>query len=107
MGIIKKSTQLWSSFHGSKNVEKQDISNLTAEWAGLVRHVAKDQVSVEFTDGAMSIAQLIPIKKLVSMKDFASIMAAVPSLGEDAESFARDVESVRRNFKEVTDPWES
>ena len=88
-------------------MEKQDISNLNCEWAGLVRHVAKNQVSVEFTDGAITIAQLVPIQKSVSMKDFASIMAAVPSLGEDAESFARDVESFRRSFKEVTDPWES
>ena len=88
-------------------MEKQDIANLNADWAGLVRHVAKDQVSVEFTDGAVAIAQLVPIKKSVSMKDFASIMSTVPSLGEDAESFARDVASVRRSFKEVTDPWES
>ncbi len=88
-------------------MEKQDISNLNADWAGLVRHVAKDQVSVEFTDGAVAIAQLVPIKKSVSMKDLASIMAAVPSLGEDAELFAVDIESVRSSFKDVSDPWES
>ncbi len=74
-------------------MEKQDISNLTADWAGLVRHVAKDQVSVEFTDGTVAIAHLVPISKSVSMKDFASIMAAVPSLGEDAESFAKDAKT--------------
>ncbi len=67
-----------------------------------VRHVAKDQVSVEFTDGTEAIAQLVPISKFVSLKNFASIMAVVPLLGEDAESFAMDVESVRNSFKEVT-----
>lgn len=87
-------------------LEKQDISNLDIDWAGLVRHVTKDQVAVEFTDGLVAIAQLIPVKKSVSMKDFASIMATIPSLGEDAESFARDVESVRSSFKETSDPWE-
>ena len=96
-----------SSFVGTKNLEKQDISNLNADWAGLVRHVAIDQVAIEFTDGAVAIAQLVPIKKSVSMKDFASIMAAVPSLGEDAKSFAMDVESVRSKFKEVSNPRES
>jgi hypothetical protein len=88
-------------------MEKQDISNPNIDWASLVRHVAKDQIAVELADGAMTIAQVIPIKKSVSMKDFAAMMDSLPSLGEDAESFAKDVETVRRSFKEVSDPWES
>ena len=88
-------------------MEKQDISNRDVDWASLVRHVANDQVAVEFTDGTVAIAHLIPVKKPVSMKDFASIMATIPSLGVDAESFAKDVESGRSSFKEARNPWES
>ncbi len=88
-------------------MEKQDISNPSVDWVSLVRHVAADQVTVELSDGAVAIAQVVPVKKSISMKDFALIMSRLPSLGEDAASFARDVESARSNFKEVSDPWES
>ena len=88
-------------------MEKQDISNPNIDWASLVRHVAKDQVTIELADGTVAIAQVIPIRKSVAIKDFASMMNSLPSLGEDAESFARDVESARTNFKDDSDPWES
>lgn len=88
-------------------MEKQDISNPNIDWASLVRHVAKDQVTIELADGTVAIAQVIPIKKSVAMKDFAAMMNSLPSLGKDAESFARDVEATRSSFKEESDPWES
>jgi len=88
-------------------MEKQDISNPNIDWAGLVRHVAKDQVTIELADGTIAIARVIPMKKTVSMKDFAAMMSTLPSLGDDAESFAKDVEAGRNSFKEVSDPWES
>ncbi|XZE17693.1 hypothetical protein SH449x_002968 [Pirellulaceae bacterium SH449] len=88
-------------------MEKQDISNPNIDWARLVRHVAADQVTIELADGTVTIAQVIPIKKSISIRDFASLMSTLPSLGEDAESFAKDVETVRNSFKEVIDPWES
>lgn len=88
-------------------MEKQDISNPNIDWASLVRHVAKDQITVELADGAIAIAQVIPIKKPVSIKDFSAVMRSLPSLGEDAESFARDIEAARSSFKDDSDPWES
>jgi hypothetical protein len=87
-------------------MEKQDISIPGIDWASLVRHVAKDQVTIELAEGTVAIARVVPVTKPVSMKDFASIMSAIPSLGDDAESFANDVESVRNCFKQVADPWE-
>ncbi len=88
-------------------MEKFDISNTSVDWASLVRHVAADQVAVELSDGSVAIAQVVPLKKSVTMKDFASIMSRLPSLSEDASSFAKDVETARQNFRDVTDPWES
>jgi hypothetical protein len=85
-------------------MEKQDISNPNIDWASLVRHVAKDQVTIELADGTVAIAQVIPIRKSVAIKDFASMMNSLPSLGEDAESFARDVEATQTNFKNDSNP---
>jgi hypothetical protein len=88
-------------------MEKQDISNPDLDWASLVRHVARDRVTVELADGSVAIAEVVPKVCPVSMKDFASIMATIPLLGPDAEVFAQDIEAVRRNFSDVNDPWES
>lgn len=88
-------------------MEKQDISNPNIDWASLVRHVAKDPITVELADGTVAIAQVIPMKKSVSIKDFTARMSSLPSLGDDAQTFANDVEAVRRSFKQVADPWES
>lgn len=88
-------------------MERQDISNPGIDWANLVRHVAKDQVSIELAEGAIAIARVIPVQRTVSMKDFSAIMSSIPSLGDDIESFAHDVESARKCFKETSDPWES
>ncbi len=86
-------------------MEKQDISNPNIDWASLVRHVAKDQVTIELADGMLAIAQVIPIKKPVPIKDFATVMNLLPSLGEDAEAFVRDIEAARGSFTEDFDLW--
>ncbi len=88
-------------------MEKRDISNPNIDWADLVRHVAKDQVTIELSDGIVAVAQVIPIKQPVSMKDFAAVMNSLPSLGDDANSFAKDIEAARGSYKEDPDPWES
>jgi hypothetical protein len=46
-------------------MERQDISNPNIDWTSLVRHVAKDQVTIELADGMILIAQVVPIRKSV------------------------------------------
>jgi len=88
-------------------MEKADILNPDIDWATLVRHVARDQVTVELADGSIAIAEVVPKKTPILMKDFAAFMSSIPALGDDADSFANDIESSRSIFKEVSDPWES
>ena len=88
-------------------MEKADISIPNINWAHLVRHVAKDQVSVELSDGSIAIAEVVPKKVPILMKDFAAFMNSIPSLGDDADSFAADIDSSRKIFNETPDPWES
>jgi len=88
-------------------MEKADILNPDIDWATLVRHVARDQVTVELADGSIAIAEVVPKKTPILMKDFAAFMKSVPALEDDADSFANDIESSRSIFKEVSDPWES
>ncbi len=88
-------------------MEKVDILNPDIDWAHLIRHVARDQISVELSEGSIAIAEVVPKKTPILMKDFAAFMNSIPLLGDDADSFASDIESSRRIFTEVSDPWES
>jgi len=74
-------------------MKKADILNPDIGWAHLIRQVAKDQISVELSEGSIAIAEVVPKKTPILMKDFAAFMNSTPHLGEDADSFANDIES--------------
>lgn len=88
-------------------MEKHEISNTNIDWISLIRHVARDQVTVEIADGSTAIAEVVPKKKPIALKDLPALMATLPSLGDDASSFANDVEEGRNCFQPDDDPWES
>jgi hypothetical protein len=88
-------------------MEKHEIANSNIDWVSLIRHVARDQVTVEIADGATTIAEVVPKKKPIAVKDLPALMASLPSLGDDATSFAKDVEEGRKGFRPDEDPWES
>ncbi len=88
-------------------MEKREISNAEIDWVDLFRHVAREQVSVELADGSIAIAEVVPKKNPISLKDFVVLMDSLPSLGEEAESFSKDIEEVRRSYQDSDDPWES
>lgn len=88
-------------------MEKADILNPNIDWAHLVRHVAADQVSVELSEGSHVIAEVIPKRTPILMKNFADFMNSIPRLGDETDSFAMDIESSRKIFLEASDPWES
>jgi hypothetical protein len=88
-------------------MEKQELSNTNIDWVSLFRHVARDQVTVEIADGPMAIAEVIPKKNPVAVKDLPALMASLPALGEDTVTFAKDIEEGRKGFGQDDDPWES
>jgi hypothetical protein len=88
-------------------MEKHEISNSRIDWVSLFRHVARDQVTVEIADGSTAIAEVVPKKRPVAVKDLPALMATLPSLGDDALSFAKDVDEGRSGFRQDDDPWES
>jgi hypothetical protein len=88
-------------------MEKHEISNSKIDWVSLIRHVARDQVTIEIADGETAIAEVVPKKKPIAVKDLPALMASLPPLGDDALSFANDVEEGRNGFRLDDDPWES
>ncbi|MCO6457533.1 MAG: hypothetical protein J5I93_19710 [Pirellulaceae bacterium] len=69
--------------------------------------VARDQVAVEIADGPTAIAEVVPKKEPLTVKNLPSLMVSLPSLGDDAQLFAKDVEEGRNVFGQDDDPWES
>jgi hypothetical protein len=88
-------------------VEKKEISSANIDWVSLIRQVARDQVTIELADGPTAIAEVVPKKRPFAIKGLPALMAAIPSLGEDAPAFARDIEESRTSFEQDADPWES
>jgi antitoxin (DNA-binding transcriptional repressor) of toxin-antitoxin stability system len=73
----------------------------------IVKHVSRDRVSVELSEGQVPLARIVPIDKPQSMGDLDRALRDCTRLGEDAERFADDVLSVRQSIGELDDPWES
>ncbi len=88
-------------------MERQEILSQNIDWQGLVRHVSRDQVTVELSEGAVAVARLVPIRKPVTMAELDQMLRKLPHLGDDAVLFEKDLKNARSAIQELDDPWES
>jgi antitoxin (DNA-binding transcriptional repressor) of toxin-antitoxin stability system len=88
-------------------MEKIDISTANISLSDIVKHVSRDQVTVELSDGQVPLAKIVPIARAPSMSELDRALRECARLGEDAEQFGQDVLSVRQSLGELDDPWES
>lgn len=73
----------------------------------IVKHVSRDRVCVELSDGQVPLARIVPVDKPQSMSDLDRALRECSRLGDDADLFAHDVLTVRQTIGELDDPWES
>ncbi len=88
-------------------MEKIEISTTNVTLADIVKHVSRDRVIVEFSDGQIPLARIVPIEKPHSMSELDQALRDCSRLGDDADLFANDVLFVRQSLEELDDPWES
>lgn len=88
-------------------MEKIEISNTNISLLDIVRHVSRDRVTIELSDGQVPLARIVPIAKTQSMTELDRALRDCNRLGEDAEPFANDVLSIRQSIGELDNPWES
>ena len=88
-------------------MERIEITTTNFSLSDIVKHVSRDRVIVELSDGQVPVARIVPIDKPQSMSNLDQALRGCVRLGEDAESFAEDVLSVRQSLGELDDPWES
>jgi len=88
-------------------MEKIEISNTNISLADIVKHVSRDRVTIELSEGHVPLARIVPIAKIQTMTELDRALRASSRLGDDAESFAHDVLSLRQSIGELDDQWES
>ena len=90
-------------------MERVTVIDAGHNFGALIERVKSQGVSVELVQDDIVVAKITPTapKKGLTMAEFGEFLASLPSLGDDAEDFARDVEEARKSFLPETDPWES
>jgi antitoxin (DNA-binding transcriptional repressor) of toxin-antitoxin stability system len=88
-------------------MERIEISNSNVSLSDIVKHVSRDRISIELSEGQVPVAIIVPIDKPTTMADLDRALRECARLGDDAEAFSKDVLSVRQSIGELDDPWES
>ena len=77
-------------------MERQLITSPTLDWAALVEHVHRDQVTVELERDQEVVAVLAPVIAAPRFSELDKILAKVPRLNDECESFALDLGEILR-----------
>lgn len=89
-------------------MERMTVADASRDFGALVHRVCEEGITIDLEQDHEAIIRMTPIrtKRPVMACDLNELFASLPSLGDDAEAFARDVEEGRRSFLPERDPWE-
>ena len=88
-------------------MERVSVADGIRNIESIVERVASEGVTVEFERDSRVIVRITPSMADIGpmASDLNELFASLPSLGDDAEAFANDVEEGRRSFLPEVDPW--
>lgn len=72
----------------------------------LVDRVSVEGIVVELERENVVVARLVPVAHRLLVRDLNGVFAGLPPLGEDSDSFARDLEQIRREVPRETTAWD-
>jgi hypothetical protein len=87
-------------------MEQLSIADTNVDWRALVEHVVRDSVVIEIQQGDTTVARISPVLGLLPLDKLNGAIASVPSLGDDAESFGSDLESIRHSMPAEPNRWD-
>ncbi len=89
-------------------MERVNVTQAARNFSDLLNRVYYQGISVELERNNKVIARIVPAEPTAKLqaKDLPAFLASLPSLGDDAEAFARDVLSIDDHFLPEADPWE-
>jgi antitoxin (DNA-binding transcriptional repressor) of toxin-antitoxin stability system len=89
-------------------MERINVTQAARNFSDLLNRVYYQGISVELERNNKVIAQLVPVKPAARLRveDLNAFFASLPKLRDDAETFAEDIESIRRELPPERSPWE-
>lgn len=85
-----------------------NVTEAQQNFAELVTKVYSEGIEVDLEQDGKVIARLTPVTPTspISVGDLETFLRSLPSLGDDAEAFYQDVQSIRRDYPMETNPWD-
>jgi antitoxin (DNA-binding transcriptional repressor) of toxin-antitoxin stability system len=85
-----------------------NIAEAEKNFAKLVDKVYREGISVDLERDQKVIARLTPAepRPMITVGDLHAFLRALPSLGDDADSFANDIRAIRAEFPAEASPWD-
>lgn len=87
-------------------MERISVSEAGRRFGELVDRVSADGITVELERGKKVVARISPVGRWVKVAELNRVFAGLPSLGDDAESFANELERIESALRPETDPWD-
>jgi prevent-host-death family protein len=89
-------------------MEQVNVTQAARQLSDLLNRVAYQGASFELTRGGRRIARLVPAgpSKTVKVSELNDIFARIPKLGEDVDTFERDIADAHSVLVPDRDPWE-
>ena len=90
-------------------MERMTVEEATRDFPALVHRVCEERVTIDIEQDHEAIIRLTPIrtKRPVMACDLNELFASLPSLGDDAEVFARDIADAQAQLQSAQRPLPS
>lgn len=85
-------------------MERISVTEARRQFDELISRVSRDGVTVELERDNHVVARLSPAAHQVKVADLNRVFGSFPSLGDDADSFAQDMDRIRQGVPQETDP---
>jgi len=84
-----------------------NVSDAAKDFASVVNKVYVEGISIDLERDDEVIARLTPAEphSPLTVAELNAVLSKLPSLGDDADGFARDVRAIRAEFPAEASPW--
>ena len=86
-------------------MDRISVAEAGRHFEELVERVSRQGVTVELERDDRIVARLSPVGRRLQAKDLQRFFTSLPPLGDDADAFARDLETIRHVIPQESDPW--